>query len=66
MEKEIRNFMKSTLASGISTDYLDYIIDELISDVIEDVKTSADADYSDDDIRLAVGRVLFLKLGMEN
>ena len=49
----------------IGEDYLRGIADEILDDVNEDVRCSADEDYNEDDIRLAIGRVLCNRLGIE-
>ena len=52
-------------AGVISLDYLRKIVPEIADDVAEDIYVSADLDtWSDDDIRLAVGRVLCNRLGL--
>ena len=53
------------LGETISKDYVRYIYTEISGDLIEDVETSADENYSIDDIRLAIGRVLCKRLGVE-
>ena len=53
------------LGKSISEDYVRYIFTAISSDLIEDVETSADENYSIDDIRLAIGRVLCNRLGIE-
>lgn len=49
----------------ISDDYSDHIFDHIQDEVAEDVEASADRHFNDDDIRLAVGRVLVKRLGIE-
>ena len=49
----------------IGEDYLREIADGILDDVNEDVRCSADKDYNEDDIRLAIGRVLCDRLGIE-
>lgn len=53
------------LGKTISKDYVRYIYTAISGDLIEDVETSADENYSIDDIRLAIGRVLCNRLGIE-
>lgn len=53
------------LGETISKDYVRYIYTTISGDLIEDVETSADENYSIDDIRLAIGRVLCKRLGIE-
>ena len=64
--------LRTILAESVGTDYASYIAaDERFAlDVKQDVEeTSAWADegyYNDDDIRLAIGRVLSDSLGIEH
>lgn len=51
--------------SIISDDYSDHIFDLIQDEVAEDVYTAAGREYNDDDIRLAVGRILVKRLGIE-
>lgn len=53
------------LGKSISEDYVRYIYTAISGDLIEDVETSADENYSIDDIRFAIGRVLCNRLGIE-
>ncbi len=61
LKKWARELIKQT----VSNDYADYILDVIIDDVKEDVLTSADKDFNEDDVRFAIGRVLMKKLGIE-
>ena len=51
--------------SIISDDYSDSIFDLIQDEVAEDVYTAAGRRFNDDDVRLAVGRVLVKHLGIE-
>jgi hypothetical protein len=52
--------------SIVSDEYAPKIFDAIAEDVAEDIKASADAEnFNNDDIRLAVGRVLAKRLGIE-
>ena len=51
--------------SIISDDYSDSIFDLIQDEVAEDVYTAAERRFNDDDVRLAVGRVLVKHLGIE-
>ena len=51
--------------SIISDDYSDSIFDLIQDEVAEDVYTAAERKFNDDDVRLAVGRVLVKHLGIE-
>ena len=42
-----------------------YIVDNILDDVVEDIKASADEDYSDEDVKFAIGRVLINRLGID-
>lgn len=73
IEAEIAQIMRS----AVSSDYARYILDDkgedgeaaIMEDIIEDVMCSSAWDdegyYNDDDIRLAIGRVLMDRLGIE-
>ncbi len=65
MENDVREFVLSLLKKSISDDYVVYIADNILDDVVEDIKTSADDDYSDEDVRFAIGRVLINRLGID-
>lgn len=50
----------------ISSDYAPVIINALADDVAQDVWETADREnFNDDDVRMAVGRVLMKRLGIE-
>lgn len=67
MENEIRTYLKDNLVA-ISDDYINSIIDNIIEDVVSDVKETSgyaeDGHFNTDDIKLAVGRVLIDRLGI--
>lgn len=65
MENDVREFMLSLLKKSISEDYVVYIADNILDDVVEDIKASADEDYSDEDVKFAIGRVLIDRLGID-
>lgn len=66
MENDVREFMLSLLKKSISDDYVVYIADNILDDVVEDVKETADrTEWNEDDVRLAIGRVLIDKLGID-
>lgn len=80
MKTEEKNLIKAEIAqimrSAVSSDYARYILEDkgkdgkstIMEDVIDDVlEISAWEDegfYNDDDIRLAIGRVLMDRLGI--
>ncbi len=67
MEK-LRNDVRRIFAESVSTEYTKIILDEIEDDIISDVaETSSyeeNGSYNDDDIRLAIGRVLINKIGI--
>lgn len=67
MEKaDIRQVAKWMLGKAISTEYLDPILDLIMDDVFEDVQTFADpVQWDEYDIKLAIGKVLRNKLGID-
>lgn len=62
---DIESEMYRLLAMSIASDYVRSIVDTLIDDVTEDVLTAADTLWNEDDVRLAIGRVLIERLGIE-
>lgn len=65
MENDVREFILSLLKKSMSDDYVVYIADNIIYDVVEDIKTSADENYSDEDVKYAIGRVLINRLSID-
>ena len=69
LEEDVRYFLERNLKSAISDDYVYDIRSKIQDDVVLDVmETSAygeDGTWNDDDIKLAVGRVLLRKMGVE-
>lgn len=69
LEMDVWAFLIRELKSAISEEYLYFICHAIRDDVLWDVKkTSAWSEnrtWSDDDIKLAVGRILMNKLGLE-
>ena len=67
MENAVRTYMKDNLVA-ISDDYINPIIDNIIADVVSDIKETSgyteDGHFNTDDIKLAVGRVLIDRLGI--
>lgn len=53
------------LLKKMTDDYASRICDAIIDDVIEDVVECADEEWSEGDVRLAIGRVLCSRLGIE-
>lgn len=64
--EEIRKYMREILVGSVSCEYVGYIMQEIEDDVITDITECAsfqeDGSYTDDDVRLAIGRVLASRL----
>lgn len=61
--QEIRRIVEMLFIDSISSDYVNTIIDCIIDDVVQDVCECADEqNWNEDDVRLAIGRVLINKL----
>lgn len=58
------NKLELFLRQSISSDYTRSIAESILEDVKEDIECSADEDFNEDDIRLAIGRVLMDRLGI--
>lgn len=66
MRKLIYEFMECELLKAISSDYVRDIVDNIVDDVVIDVEECADLDsWNYDDVKLAIGRVLKSRLGIE-
>ena len=66
MRKLIYEFMECELLKVMSDDYIRDIVDSIIDDVVRDVEECADLDsWNYDDVKLAIGRVLKSRLGIE-
>ena len=71
-EREREDFLKDTiyrlLTLSVSYEYVTKICDKIMQDVIDDMKECSDylvkGYCNDDDIRLAIGRVLLKKMGV--
>lgn len=66
--KELRRDIRSILSASVSTDYIGIILEEIEDDVIRDVAACSsyeeDGSYNEDDIRLAIGRVLMNRMNI--
>ncbi len=51
------------LAPVVSEDYLRGVVARIVRDVKRDLDETADREFNDSDLRLAVGRVLCARLG---
>lgn len=62
----VRGIAEELLRKAMSDDYSDRVASEIMSDVIQDVDECADSDdWNIDDVRLAIGRALCARLGIE-
>lgn len=61
-----RRCLEDMFRKCVSSDYTGDIIDNIIDDVIEDVELTADEEWNEDDIKLAVGRVICDRLNIEH
>lgn len=62
----IRKYMREILVGSVSCEYVGYIMPAIEEDVINDITECAsfqeDGSYSDDDVRMAIGRALASRL----
>lgn len=69
LKDDVYYFLERNLKSAISDDYVydirHAILDEVVADVVETSAFGENHTWNDDDIKLAVGRVLMNKLGLE-
>lgn len=68
VEKQDVEYVLNKLSMGnqIASDYWGRICENIIDDVVQDIEETADpVDWSNDDVKLAVGRVLCKRLGIE-
>lgn len=67
LKRDVRNFISVKLREAVSDDYVNDIYREIKDDVIGDVMETSDyagGNWNDDDIKLAVGRVLLRRMGV--
>ena len=59
-EQIVKDELTALLGQVVSDEYLDKIVGAMLPSVLEDLEENADEDedYSDDDIKLAIGREL--------
>ena len=62
---ELELELEKLLRKSISDDYTTTIIRDLFEDIKSDIVECADKEYNEDDIKLAVGRVLVDRLNLE-
>lgn len=60
-----KELTRNILKSSVSDEYAGWIMNNIIGDVMEDVEVCADENYNEDDIRLAIGRVLCDRFGIQ-
>lgn len=66
MEKKVRDIAFGLLVDALTDNYVNYVLDAIIDDVVADVKECADpVNWNEDDVRLAVGRAFMLKLNID-
>lgn len=58
--QDIENFLRGKCP--ISTEYTRNIAEIIYFDVLQDIQETADTNFNDDDIRLAIGRVILDKI----
>ena len=63
MNTNIADIVLSVLDNMFVSEYVETVFDAIIENVIADVRVCADEEFSDDDVRLAVNRVIVKKLG---
>jgi hypothetical protein len=61
----VRRCLVDILWQSCSSSYAEILTDELLEDVVRDVCECAGDNWNDDDVRLALGRVLVNRLGIE-
>ncbi len=65
-EEAIRNNVYHFMREAMSSDYSDLVAEAILTDVIADVNECADAEnWNEDDVRLAIGRVLISRMGID-
>ena len=63
---DVKAYAKYQLEEAVTICYSDKILDIIIDDVVSDVEeTAAPENWTEDDVRLAIGRVLCKRLGLE-
>lgn len=66
MIKDFKSELEYHLRKAISDDYTRGIAELIADDVKEDLEVSADTNYNEDDLKLAIGRVLTDYLAKKN
>lgn len=69
LSEDVETFLFDNLSDAVSEDYLDAVVENLkpgvIDDVIECSGFETEGIWNDDDIKLALGRVLVAKLHID-
>lgn len=55
---EVREAIVNELAYLMDSEYRNRIADNILNDVIDDIEETADEEFNDSDIRIAIARVL--------
>ena len=63
---KVRRCLVDLLWLSCSSSYAAVLADELLTEVTQDVCECSDYNWSEDDVRLALGRVLIKRLGVED
>lgn len=63
--KELQDNIKGVLCKGVGIECTNRITSIILLDVAQDISETADKEYNDSDVRLAVGRAILKKLGIE-
>ena len=64
-KKSLKAFLIESLQFSVGREYVPQIVDSILNDVAQDISETAGDDYSADDIRLSVGRVLSKQLNLK-
>ena len=64
-EDDIKSVLRDMLGRAVADDYVGPLVDAIVGEVREDLASAADREYSVGDVRLAIGRVLLDRLGVE-
>lgn len=62
---EVREAIVNELAYLMDSEYRNEIADNILTDVIVDIEETADKEFNDSDIRLAIARVLVARTERE-
>ena len=62
---DLKDLLREMLGQAVADDYVRQLVDAIADEVREDLVAAADPVYSVGDVRLAIGRVLLDRLGVE-